>query len=95
MLHLFYKNCYLYFKYYWTIAQIENMRIDYHCFTQQLWNLAHEKNIPVTFTHLAHPLAALNCFKSQGNIRINNPLAWWITKIFKNIPFAAQPHALK
>ena len=41
-LHLFQQNC-NYIKQFLTVAQIENMRIVYHCFTSQFWNLAHVK----------------------------------------------------
>ena len=37
----------LHFKYYWTAAQIENMRIVYNCFTPQFWNLGHVKIRPL------------------------------------------------
>ena len=42
----------LHFKYYWTFAQIECMRLVYHCFTPQFWNLVHVKKKPVIFRHL-------------------------------------------
>ena len=58
------RKLFLYFEYYWTVAQIENMRIVYHCLTSQFWNLAHVKNKPVIFRyivdmiHLHSPRAA-------------------------------------
>ena len=36
------------------VAQIENMRIVYHCFTPQFWNLSHVKNKSVIFRHLVN-----------------------------------------